>query len=110
MTGVVLEEAERAIKTVIEEDNLLPAHCRGLSPEEWGIELADYFECVSGERPACSNVGLPRKVALPCSSATSAGALDSNANCQLCAFIYANTGCMISVEHMYCTGAKNYIC
>ncbi len=55
MTGVVLEEAECAIKTVIEEDNLLPAHCRGLSPEEWGIELADYFECVSGERPACSN-------------------------------------------------------
>ena len=54
-TGIVLEEAERAIKTVIAEDNLLPIHCRGLSPEQWGIELADYFECVSGERPACSN-------------------------------------------------------
>lgn len=55
MTGIVLEEAERAIKTVIAEDNLLPVHSRGLSPEEWGIELADYFECVSGERPAFSN-------------------------------------------------------
>lgn len=48
LTGIVLEEAERAVKTVIAEDNLLPIHCRGLSPEQWGIELADYFECVSG--------------------------------------------------------------
>ncbi len=70
----MLEEAERAIKTVIAEDNLLPLHCRGLSPEEWGIELADYFECVSGEHPACSRHDL---VALLRSAATSAGALDS---------------------------------
>ncbi len=79
----MLEEAERAIKTVIAEDKLLPVHCRDLSPEEWGIELADYFECVSGEHPARGRHSL---VALPCSSATSAGAIT-----------YANTYCMISL-------------
>ncbi len=47
-SGVVLEHAERVIKDVIAQDNMLPEHCKHLKPEEWGIELADYFECVAG--------------------------------------------------------------
>lgn len=53
IAGVVLEEAERVIKAVITEDDLLPMHCKGLTAEQWGIELADYFECVSGEAHSC---------------------------------------------------------
>lgn len=48
LTGVILEEAERVVKDVIQHDNLLPPHHRHLQPDEWGIDLADYFECVAG--------------------------------------------------------------
>ena len=49
LSGVILEEAERVIKDVIQQDNLLPQHHKHLQPDEWGIDLADYFECVAGE-------------------------------------------------------------
>ena len=49
LPGVILEDAERVIKDVIQQDDLLPQRHKHLRPDEWGIDLADYFECVSGE-------------------------------------------------------------
>lgn len=49
LPGVILEEAERVIKDVIHQDDLLPQRHKHLQPDEWGIDLADYFDCVSGE-------------------------------------------------------------
>lgn len=47
--GVVLEHVESTIKSVITEDDMLPHDCKHLQQEEWGVELADYFECVAGK-------------------------------------------------------------
>ena len=47
--GVVLEEAESIIKGVIAENDMLPKHYKHLDADAWGIELADYFECVAGK-------------------------------------------------------------
>lgn len=52
LSGVILEDAERVIKDVIQQDNLLPQRHKHLQPDQWGIDLADYFECVSGETAA----------------------------------------------------------
>ena len=45
---MVLEEAERIIKGVIAKNDMLPKRYKHLKADEWGIELADYFECVAG--------------------------------------------------------------
>ena len=47
--GVVLEEAENIIKGVIADNDMLPKHYKHLDADAWGIELADYFECVAGK-------------------------------------------------------------
>ena len=47
--GVVLENVEDVIKTVITEDDMLPEGYKTLQQDEWGVELADYFECVAGK-------------------------------------------------------------
>ena len=47
---MVLEEAEQIIKGVIAKKDMLPKHYKHLKADEWGIELADYFECVAGKR------------------------------------------------------------
>lgn len=52
LPGVILEDAERVIKDVIQQDDLLPQRHKDLHPDEWGIDLADYFECVAGETAA----------------------------------------------------------
>ena len=49
LPGVILEDAERVIKGVIQQDDLLPQRHKHLQPDEWDIDLADYFECISGE-------------------------------------------------------------
>ena len=54
--GVVLEHVEDAIKVVITEDDMLPEGCKTLPQDEWGVELADYFECVAGNIGFCSSL------------------------------------------------------
>ena len=49
-----MEDAERVIKDVIQQDDLLPLQHKHLQPDEWDIDLADYFECVSGGTAARS--------------------------------------------------------
>ena len=48
-SGVILEVAEQVIKDTIAYDDMLPKRYKHLKPDEWGIELADYFECVAGK-------------------------------------------------------------
>ena len=56
LAGVILEDAEQVIKEVIQQDDLLPQCHKDLHPDEWGIDLADYFECVAGETAASSHL------------------------------------------------------
>ena len=55
---MVLEHVEQSIKTVITDSNMLPKDCKHLQHDEWGVELADYFDCVAGQMLLVSPVAI----------------------------------------------------